>query len=332
MGLVCLYFIQLLALPFYMQFYKSKRMELNIGKLWKLVNKYICVRVKRILILLILLLSTQLLSHAQTKRALVIGIGKQEDSAWNKINGDKDVPYVLEILNAAKYEQIITCVNEEATKAGIVSAFQTLTQWCQPNDIVYIHYSGHGQQMKDIGNDEADVLDECWIPYDAYRKPNDTYKGEKHLVDDEVNMLLANIRNKIGVGGKMLVVVDACHSGDATRGQGEIVRGVEDIFETVKSWLGFSSSEQNTKIHSNAERWITLSACESNQVNIEMKSPAVGKLTYAIYSKVKNGEFGTNEEFFKRLRMFVNMNTGSRPQRPTMTGETIKYNITDILR
>lgn len=273
-----------------------------------------------------------MLTLAQTKRALVIGIGKQEDSAWNKINGDKDVPYVLEILNEAKYEQIITCVNEEATKAGIVSAFQTLTQSCQPNDIVYIHYSGHGQQMKDIGNDEADALDECWIPYDAYRKPSDTYRGDKHLVDDEVNMLLTNIRNKIGDGGKMLVVVDACHSGDATRGPGETVRGVEDIFETVKSWLGLSSSEQNTNIRTNAERWITLSACESDQVNIEMESPTVGKLTYAIYTKIKNKEFGTNEEFFKRLRMFVNMNTGSRPQRPTMTGETTKYNITDILR
>ena len=285
-----------------------------------------------ILIALIGLLFIPVLTQAQTKRALVIGIGKQVDSAWNKINGDKDVPYVLEILNAAKYGQIIPCINEEATKAGIVSAFQTLTQSCQPNDIVYIHYSGHGQQMKDIGNDEADALDECWIPYDAYRKPSDTYRGEKHLVDDEVNMLLTNIRNKIGTGGKMLVVIDACHSGDATRGQGETVRGVEDVFETVKSLLGFSSSKQSTNIQSNTERWITLSACESDQVNIEMKSPAVGKLTYAIYSKVKNREFGNNEEFFKRLRMFVNMNTGSRPQRPTMTGETARYNITDILR
>ncbi len=278
------------------------------------------------------LLITPILAQAQTKRALVIGIGKQADSAWNKINGDKDVPYVLEILNVANYEQIITCVNEEATKAGIISAFQTLTQSCQPNDIVYIHYSGHGQQMKDKSNDEVDILDECWIPYDAYRKPSETYRGEKHLVDDEVNMLLTNICNKIGDGGKMLVVVDACHSGDATRGRGETARGVEDIFETVKSCLVFSSNEQNTNIKSNAERWITLSACESKQVNIEMKSPTAGKLTYAIYSKVKNREFGNNEEFFKRLKIFVNKNTGSRPQRPTMTGETTKYNITDILR
>ena len=75
-----------------------------------------------------------MLTLAQTKRALVIGIGKQIDSAWNKINGDKDVPYVLEILNAANYEQIITCVNEEATKVGIVSAFQSLEQSCQQSN------------------------------------------------------------------------------------------------------------------------------------------------------------------------------------------------------
>ena len=99
---------------------------------------------KTFILIALLALFTPTLSQAQTKRALVIGIGKQEDSAWNKINGDKDVPYVLEILNAATYGQIITCINEEVTKAGIVSAFQTLTQSCQPNDIVYIHYSGHG--------------------------------------------------------------------------------------------------------------------------------------------------------------------------------------------
>lgn len=278
------------------------------------------------------LLFSPALTYAQTKRALVIGIGKQLDPAWNKINGDKDVPYVLEILNNANYKQIITCVNEEATKAGILSAFHILTESCQPNDIVYIHFSGHGQQMRDISSDESDTLDECWIPYDAYRKPSDKYRGEKHLVDDEINMLLTNIRNKIGVGGKMLVVVDACHSGDATRGDSETIRGVIDVFETVKSWLGFSSSEQNANIYANTESWITLSACESNQVNIEMKSPIVGKLTYAIYTKVKNKEFGSNEEFFKRLRIFVNMNTGSRPQKPIMTGETAQYNIADILR
>lgn len=290
------------------------------------------MKTNALFIAFIILFFTPILSHAQTKRALIIGLGKQEDPAWNKINGDKDVSYVLKMLNAANYKQIITCVNEEATKAGIISAFETLTQSCQQNDIVYIHFSGHGQQIRDCSKDEEDALDECWIPYDAYRKWNDTYNGEKHLVDDEVNVLLTNIRDRIGDKGKMLVVIDACHSGSATRGPKEVVRGVSDVF-VVQNTSGTSSpSTPTADICPNEERWITLSACKSNQVNTEMKNPVVGKLTYAIFTKVNNRELGTNDEFIKSVRVFMNMNKSSRAQKAEMTGEITKYNIADILR
>ena len=48
----------------------------------------------RIIIYFLLLLSLSVHVTAQTKRALVIGLGEQQDKAWNKINGDKDVPLV----------------------------------------------------------------------------------------------------------------------------------------------------------------------------------------------------------------------------------------------
>lgn len=183
------------------------------------------------IIVTLLLLSVSPSIQAQTRRALVIGIGQQEDKAWGKINGDKDVSYVEEMLKGAKYkeENITRLVNAQATKAGIVKAFKRLTTQCKVGDIVYVHYSGHGQQMTDVHNDEKDGLDECWIPYDACRKASATYHGGKHLTDDELNVYLNAIRNKIGAKGKLLVVIDACHSGDGTRGEDdEIVRGVED--------------------------------------------------------------------------------------------------------
>lgn len=286
---------------------------------------------KRIHVALILcLLCMSYISNAQTKRAIVIGIGEQEDTAWNKINGDKDVPYVLEILEEAGYGQVITCVNEQATKSGIISAFRKLIQSCDQGDVVYVHYSGHGQQMRDTGIDEPDDLDECWIPYDAYRKPCEKDRGEKHLRDDEINVLLTDIRNKLGNEGKMLVVIDACHSGDATRGNNDTIRGVDDVFDSIKSCLSNLTHDSNRNIH--RERWITLSACESDQVNVEMKKPVVGKLTYSLYTLLKAGDLGDNNVFFRKLRIFINMNTINRPQKPTMTGETDKYDIVDILR
>ena len=289
---------------------------------------------------------------AQTRRAIVIGIGQQEDKAWGKINGDRDVPYVMEMLKNAKFKMgnVKKLVNQQATKAAIVNAFKTLALQSKRGDIVYVHYSGHGQQMKDVHNDEKDGLDECWIPYDAYRKVSKTYHGEKHLTDDELNVYLNVIRNKIGARGKLLVVIDACHSGDGTRGDDdEVVRGVEDTlvvdsliarglyeaFEMVRSLVMGDNSRQkiiNDKAKPLAERWITISACRSNQVNSEMKKPAVGKLTYALWTEQKKSGKVSNEEFMRRIRKFVNRNTSSRPQQPEMTGEDInKYNITDIL-
>ena len=272
----------------------------------------------RLIIYLLLLLSLSV--TAQTKRALVIGLGEQQDKAWNKINGDKDVPLVQTMLKNAGFKSVTTLVNRQATKVGIVGAFKRLTASCKQGDVVYVHYSGHGQQMTDVHNDEKDGLDECWIPYDACRKANANYHGEKHLTDDELNVYLNAIRNKIGANGKLLVAIDACHSGDGTRGEDdEIVRGVEDTlvvdslntrglyetFEAIKSFfMGDNGKENiiNTKAKPLAERWITISACRSDQVNVEMKSPTVGKLTYALWTELTNVAKVGNDEFMKRIR------------------------------
>ena len=304
----------------------------------------------RIRIITYFLLLLSLPVTAPTKRALVIGLGEQQDKAWNKINGDKDVPLVQGMLKSAGFKSVTALVNRQATKTGIIGAFRKMAASCKQGDVVYVHYSGHGQQMTDVHNDEKDGLDECWIPYDAYRKASATYHGEKHLTDDELNVYLNAIRNKIGAKGKLLVVIDACHSGDGTRGdEDEVVRGVEDTlavdslnarglyetFEMLKSlFMGDNDKEKiiNSKAKPLAERWITISACRSDQVNVEMKSPTVGKLTYALWMELKNIDKVGNDEFMKRIRKFVNRNTSSRPQQPEMTGEDInKYNITDIL-
>lgn len=53
-------------------------------------------------ILLLLSLSVS----AQTKGALVIGLGEQQDKVWNKINGDKDVPLVQGMLKSARFKSV----------------------------------------------------------------------------------------------------------------------------------------------------------------------------------------------------------------------------------
>ena len=60
----------------------------------------------KIITYLLLLLSLSVPINAQTKRALVIGLGEQQDKAWNKINGDKDVPLVQGMLKSAGFKSV----------------------------------------------------------------------------------------------------------------------------------------------------------------------------------------------------------------------------------
>ena len=264
------------------------------------------------------------LALSQSKRALVIGLGKQEDTNWGKINGDKDVPYVQKMLKKAGYKEIRTLMNEQATKAGIVAAFKSLTNRCQRGDVVYIHFSGHGQQVTDVNGDEwPDSLDESWIPYDAYLTYGKKDKGEKHLIDDEINVLLTAIKNKIGDKGKMLVVVDACHSGDSSRGPfvnaDDVIRGVWNDF--------IIPHKKKAKSRKAPERWLTLSACLKFQLNQEIKNPQVGKLTYALYMVSQKRKFN-----FKDIEIFMDQYRVKLPQTPVLTGETTKYNISDFIK
>lgn len=71
----------------------------------------------RTIIYFLLLLS--LSANAQTKRALVIGLGEQQDRAWNKINGDKDVAFVEGMLKRAGFKRVTTLVNRQATKTAL---------------------------------------------------------------------------------------------------------------------------------------------------------------------------------------------------------------------
>ena len=63
--------------------------------------------VRIITYILLLLFSLPMQLYAQTKRALVIGLGQQQDKAWNKINGDKDVPLVQGMLKNAGFKSVI---------------------------------------------------------------------------------------------------------------------------------------------------------------------------------------------------------------------------------
>lgn len=272
-------------------------------------------------ILLFLLSIAAAMVHAQCKRALVFGIGEYEDKSWNKINGDKDVDYAVEMLKVMGYTDIVTFKNSEATKVAMVEAFVSLAKRCGEGDVVYIHYSGHGQMITDLNGDESfkwsgkhAMWDESWVPYDAYMMYGKNDDGSKHLTDDEVASFLTAIRESIGNDGELVVVVDACHSGDATCGENDApVRGIGVKFNIPRS--GNVEAVQPAE-----ELWQTISACKPYQLNMEMGDPQVGKLTYALFLMGTGAFDMDNETLQEKLAGFMEEHKGPLPQMPVVSG------------
>lgn len=242
------------------------------------MKKFICI--------ILLIAASYNLSHA-TKRALVIGIGNYpEASGWAKINGDKDLPIVRDMLlaNGFQSKDIVELKNESATADAIRKALDALVGKAAKGDVIYIHFSGHGQQITDLHGDEEDSFDEAWIPIDAqFSYVKGKYEGENHIVDDQLNQWLSQLRSKVGATGKITVVADACHSGGGSRGDEDeteyVVRGTSDAFIIPGTTKPFSGEVGTID-------WIFISACKSYQCNYEYKG--TGSLTYALGQQKAN--------------------------------------------
>lgn len=232
------------------------------------------------LLLVLLLLSG--FANAQNKLALVIGIGDYpEESGWCKIHGDSDISIVTEMLEENGFEQVQILCNKSATKKGIMDALDNLGKKATREDVVYIHFSGHGQQITDLDGDEPDGYDEAWIPYDACKDYSMKYKGQNHIVDDELFDFLNQLRAKVGDKGKIIVVSDACHSGSGSRGDEDedVVRGVQERFEVP--------TERNvSSVKRESTAWLFVSACKAYQNNFEYRDSQGnyhGMLSYLLW-------------------------------------------------
>lgn len=280
---------------------------------------------KRIILLLLVCFSIQFL-HAE-KYALIIAVGNYpKKTGWSTISSVNDVPLIKQTLLNQKFEEpnITLLIDEQATYAGIKEALNNLLSKIKPDDIVVIHYSGHGQQIFDDNDEEIDGKDEALVPYDAWVRYNNNYKGEHHFRDDELGDYITKFRNKLSKQGQLLLLLDSCHSGSSTRG-GK-ARGSEAVF-APSNWQpnksGDASGSDMTektkeKLQDNAAPFVLISGASANELNYEYKG--TGSLSYA-FSKAMNSlgsNFSYNQLFAK---IESQMNVISPKQNPTIEGD-----------
>lgn len=245
--------------------------------------------------------------EAQTKRALLVGISdygneREDPDKWSNISGANDV-VLLQPSFVQQGFKVATLVDAQATYANITGALKKMVKQSMKGDIVYLHFSMHGQPFEDLNGDEADGWDEALIPVDAQMKyAAGKYEGQNHLLDDELEVYFNQIRSKIGSTGQLFVVLDACHSGTASRGDGDHVRGVRDGFtRSGKYYTPDRTSEKNSyfKVPTTAgQSPVTfLEACRSYQQNKEVLDREskiwYGSLSYYVYKANESNTVGS---------------------------------------
>lgn len=259
---------------------------------------------KRLAILTILLTTCIINASAVTKRALLIGLStypkyKQSQLNWNNIHGANDVALVGGTLKRQGFI-ITTLTNQQATAQAIRKAFAKLTRQANPGDLVYIHFSGHGQPFEDRDGDETDGWDESIVPYNAgLRYIANVYDGRNHIIDDELNVYITNVRKKVGIKGFVYVVLDACHMGGAFRGDEDeedslIVRGTNVGFSrSGKPFIPRIDARPVIKVPVGKSMANTcyVEACRAYQSNREIR---VGKQYYGPLSFYVNKVLSTH--------------------------------------
>jgi hypothetical protein len=182
----------------------------------------------KLLISFILIFAFGLPGIAQEKRALLIAIDKYTPPPNTRIEGSarslfRDLDGCVNdarsihsiIMNRFEFpgRNIDSLYNEMATRDAIVKKLENFLAACEPNDIAFIYYAGHGSQVPNsLAAKEADKKDESMVPSDTW-KP-----GVKDIRDKELAVIYNQFLDK---GVKLTVIMDCCHSGSLSRGPGD---------------------------------------------------------------------------------------------------------------
>lgn len=283
--------------------------------------------------------------EAQNKYALLIGIStypnnQSKNQLWSNLKSDNDIELLQKTLpkHGFSADNIFTLLNERVTPSGIGEAIDDLCQKLNNGDVVILHFSGHGQQITDLDGAEYDLLDEAFVCYNAPTEYYNGYKGEDHLSDDEINILISKIRKKLGSTGHLLVLFDSCHSGNMSRGGGNLnARGGEGkivfpdsvvkALAIEKQPLGSSDWISSQEDESNLASYCAISGCLPSELNYQVfdkSNTEYGSLTYAFCEVMRQPgvEKMNYQDVSLRIKQIIQnkVSENNNSQHPTVEG------------
>ena len=166
------------------------------------------------------------------KRALLVGINDYPNEADRLEGCVNDVFLMSSVLQECGFApgHIRTCLDDRATKEGIVERLEWLVDDAQPGDERVFYYSGHGATVPLVGLDnEPDRLTETLVPWDF------DWSEETAITDDQIFGLYSQLPYDM----RLIMMFDCCHSGGIHRDGGARARGIDppdDIRHRAVKW------------------------------------------------------------------------------------------------
>ena len=146
---------------------------------------------------------------SMTKKALVVGIDKYKNPAWNLEGCTMDAAVMSGMLQdhfGFPGDNVRVVLDDRATKANILGRLDWLVRDAKQGDVLVFFYAGHGSQVRDRNGDELeDEMDEILCPHDL--------DWDDPLTDD----ILHSYFTRVQKGVNLTIIFDCCHSGTGTR-------------------------------------------------------------------------------------------------------------------
>ena len=288
----------------------------------------------RIAVFGLLMVILPFIGYSQSKRAFMVGISNYswnqqltDGNGWDDIHGENDVKLLAPTLKKQGFSIQKLC-NKEATANNIRKSLASFSTKCKSGDIIYLHFSCHGQPFEDYDGDESDGWDEALVPFDALKEyQQGKYSGENHITDDELNSYLKTIRNRVGLQGFVYVVIDACHAGSSYRGDKDedsvVIRGTDKGFsKTNKQYAPRIDKRGKIKVESSAQmaNICILEACRSYQVNSELRADGkyYGSLSYYVNKTLQSTILDKSISWTEHVAQLMNQDIRLVRQNPVI--------------
>ncbi|KAH9960608.1 caspase domain-containing protein [Russula dissimulans] len=163
----------------------------------------------------------------------------------------------------------------QPTRKNILNAMRWLVEDAQPDDALFIHYSGHGGRTRDMDGDEVDGWDEVIFPLD--------YRTTGIITDD---LLHETLVKPLPAGCRLTAVFDSCHSG--------------------------SILDLNFEFHSNGK--LNGCKDSQTSADVVQGGVAVGAMSYALLKVLRRNPQITYIDLLRGVREILRKKYSQKPQ------------------